>query len=136
MIQTNFLAVLVAAIVATVVGMVWYGPLFGKEWSKMIGLTPEKMAEAKKNGMTTAYGVNFIAAIVMAYVLSNSLADRHIVDIGTALYLAFWIWLGFIATVMLGGVLWEKKPMALYWIQSLYYLVSLWVMALVIIWLR
>lgn len=136
MIQTNFLAVLVAAIVATVVGVVWYGPLFGKEWSKMIGLTPEKMAEAKKNGMTTAYVVNFIAAVVMAYVLSNSLADRHIVDIGTALYLAFWIWLGFIATVMLGGVLWEKKPMALYWIQSLYYLVSLWLMAIVIIWLR
>jgi len=136
MIQTNFLAVLVAAIAATAVGVLWYGPLFGKEWSKLIGFTPEKMVEAKKNGTTTAYVVNFIAAVVMAYVLSNSLADRHIVDIGTALYLAFWIWLGFIATVMIAGVLWEKKPMALYWIQSLYYLVSLWVMAIVLIWLR
>ena len=127
---------LVAAIVATVLGVVWYGPLFGKEWLRMIGMTPEKIAEVKKQGMTTAYVVNFIAAALMAYVLSNSLVDRHIVDIGTALYLAFWIWLGFIATVLLAGVLWEKKPMALYWIQSLYYLVALWLMAIVLIWLR
>jgi hypothetical protein len=32
-------------------------------------------------------------------------------------YLAFWIWLGFIATVMLAGVLWEKKPIVLLWLR-------------------
>lgn len=136
MIQINLLAVLVAAVAATVVGFLWYGPLFGKAWGEAIGHTPEKMAEAKKKDMTTAYVVNFIGALVMAYVLMSSLVVRHIVTAAPALTIGFWIWLGFIAFVLAGSVLWEGKPAKLYWINSLYYLVVLWVMALIIVWMR
>lgn len=132
MIHTNFLAVLVAAIAGTVVGFLWYGPLFGKPWAEMMGFTPDKMTEAKKKGMTTAYTVNFIGALVMAYVLSRSLAERFIASSGPAIVLAFWIWLGFIAFVILGAVLWEGKPIKLYLINSIYYLVSLSVMAVIL----
>lgn len=132
MTQINLLAVLVAAIAATVVGFLWYGPFFGKPWSKLMGFTPEKMAAAKKS-MTMAYVVNFIAAIIMAFVLASSISARPFLNIGGGLWLAFWIWLGFIATVLLAPVLWEKKPMSLYWINSLYYLVSLWVMSMILI---
>jgi len=133
MIHTNFLAVLVAAVVATVVGMLWYGPLFGGPWSKMMGMTREKMDEAKKQGTVTKYIVNFIAAFVMAYVLAQSIDARPFLGILGGLVLSFWIWLGFIATVGLGMVLWEGKPMKLYWINTLYYLVSLCLMSMVLV---
>ena len=136
MIHTNFLAVLVAGIAAMVVGYLWYGPLFGKPWAQMMGFTKDKMDAAKKNSMTTAYVVNFIAALVMAYVLSNSFAARPLLDLGGALWLSFWIWLGFMATILLAPVLWENKPMKLYWINSLYYLVVIWVMAIILFVLR
>lgn len=121
-----------AGIAATVVGFLWYGPLFGKPWSALMGFTPEKMTEAKKKGMTNAYIANFVAALVMAYVLSKSIAVRGMLDAGGAIWLAFWIWLGFIATVMLGSVLWEGKSAKLYWINAGYYLVILCVMALIL----
>lgn len=133
MIQTNFLAVLVAGIAATVIGFLWYGPLFGRYWSKLMGFTPEKITEAKKKGMAPAYIENFIAALVMAYVLSLSVAARPFLGIPGSLVLAFLIWLGFIATVMLGSVLWDGKPMKLYWLNSLYYLVSLCIMAVILV---
>jgi hypothetical protein len=133
MIQTNFLAVLVAAIAATVVGFLWYGPLFGKEWSELIGMTPEKMAEAKKKGLTGTYVINFIATLVMAYVLSRSIDTRLIINIGEGLWLSFWIWLGFMATVMLAPVLWQKQSIKLYWINSLGYLVMIWAMTIVLL---
>lgn len=133
MLHTNFLTVFLAGVAAEIVGFLWYGPLFGKPWSQMMGF---KMGEANKKSAMTSYVVNFIAALVMAYVLSGSFAARPLLDLGGALSLAFWIWLGFIATVTLAPVLWENKPMKLYWINSLFYLASLWAMTFVLMWLR
>jgi len=102
-----------------------------------MGFTPEKMAAMQaKGGMGGKYVANFIAALVMAYVLAGSIAARPFITSGGAIILAFWIWLGFIATVMLTGVLWEGKPWRLYWLNALYYLVSLIVMAEIILALR
>ena len=45
-IPINYLAVLAAAVSNMVLGFLWYGPLFGKTWSKLMGwgeMTPEKM---------------------------------------------------------------------------------------------
>jgi hypothetical protein len=133
MIHTNFLAVFLAGVAAEIVGLLWYGPLFGKPWAQMMGF---KLGEAKNKNMTTSYVVNFIAALVMAYVLSNSFAARPLLDLGGALWVASWIWIGFIATVMLSSVLWDGKPIKLYWINSLFYLVVLWAMTLVLMWWR
>ncbi len=43
----NYLAVVVAAIANMVLGFLWYGSLFGKQWIKLSGFTAEAMNEAK-----------------------------------------------------------------------------------------
>ncbi|MBI3341870.1 DUF1761 domain-containing protein, partial [Candidatus Curtissbacteria bacterium] len=35
--QINYMAVVAAAVVNMVLGFLWYGPLFGKPWMKMMG---------------------------------------------------------------------------------------------------
>lgn len=132
MIQTNFLAVFLAAIAAMVLGYLWYGPVFGKLWLKLMNPSPEKMAAMKEKGMGKSYAINFVAALVMAYVLARSIAERFIATSGGAISLAFWVWLGFVATVMVGTVLWDGKSWKLYWLNALYYLVSLSVMAVIL----
>lgn len=133
----NLFAVLVAALVMEALGFFWYGPWFGGTWAYLMGFTPEKMAAMqKKGGMGGKYVANFIAGLVMAYVLAMSIAVRPLLTGGGAIFLAFWIWLGFIATVMLTSVLWEGKPWRLFWLSSLYYLLSLIVMAEIILALR
>jgi Protein of unknown function (DUF1761) len=133
MTNINLLAVLVSAVAATVIGFLWYGPLFGKSWLALKGTTPEKIAEMKKKGMTAEYIITFIASAVMAYVLSLSIAVRPFITSSGTLVLGFWIWLGFIATTMIASVLWDKQPMKLFWINSLYYLVALWAMGLILV---
>lgn len=39
MVPVNYLAILVAAVLSMVLGFLWYGPLFGKEWTKLMGVT-------------------------------------------------------------------------------------------------
>ena len=97
-----------------------------------MGITGVKMEEMKKGGMGTLYGINFVATLVMAYVLAHFVAAWNTVDIGGALQLAFWTWLGFIATVMIGSILWEKKPVKLYLINVSFQLVSLAAMAVIL----
>ena len=46
-VQINLLGVLLAAASALVVGMVWYsGSLFGKEWTKVTGVSDKDMKKA------------------------------------------------------------------------------------------
>lgn len=63
MIQINFLAILLAALVPLVMGFIWYNPkLFGKAWMRECGLTEEKMKGANM-------GVVFILSIILSFLI-------------------------------------------------------------------
>lgn len=125
----NYLAVIVATVVAMVLGFLWYGPLFGKPWMQLMGFTKESIEKAKGKGMGKTYALMMLGALVMAYVLAHSLvfASTYTETTGAiaGVMVGFWSWLGFVAPVMMGAQLWEGKPWKLFAIQGGYYLVSL-----------
>ncbi|MBI1936110.1 DUF1761 domain-containing protein [Candidatus Woesearchaeota archaeon] len=127
----NYLAVLVAALASMAIGMLWYGPLFGNMWKKLMNFTDRDM---KKMNMTAAQAMifGFISTLVLSFVLAHFVDYLNAITFRAALQVAFWIWLGFIATVMLGMVLWEGKPWKLYFLNAAYQLVSLAVMAVIL----
>ena len=43
----NYLAVVVAAIVNMALGSLWYGPIFGKAWIKMMKFSESDMKAAR-----------------------------------------------------------------------------------------
>lgn len=133
----NYWAVLVSALASFVLGALWYSPLlFGKLWIKQSGFTQKDMEKAKKEGMALSYLLNFLATLVTAYVLAHFVELIGAFGYVEALVLGFWAWLGFVATIGLGGVLWEKKPVSLYAINMAYHLVSLMGMSLILtLWL-
>ena len=46
----NLIAVGLAGLMGMTVGALWYGPIFGKQWMKLMGFTKETINEAKKKG--------------------------------------------------------------------------------------
>ncbi len=129
----NYLAIFVSALAANVLGALWYSPLlFGKKWMKLSGLSPEKMETEKKKGMAHRYILNFLASFVMAYVLSPFIAVGAMGNINSALLLAFWLWIGFIATKLLGSTLWEGKSWGLYFLNISYELIAISLMAVIL----
>ncbi len=134
--SVNYTAILAAAVVNMVLGFLWYGPLFGKPWMKMMGYSKEDMEKAKKSGMMPKLYVTALAgAVVMAYVLSHFLQVGGASTATAGATVGFWVWLGFIATTTLSGLLWEKKPFNLYLLNNGYYLVLLLVNgALLAVW--
>ena len=124
MMEVNYLAVLVAAVVNMIVGFLWYGPLFGKRWTKLMGWTAADM-EAGKKTMGKTYGLTYIGAAFMAYVLSVVLNNSSATDFMSGAMVGFWIWLGFVVPVQMSEVLYGKKSWDLYYLNIGYYLVAL-----------
>jgi hypothetical protein len=134
MVDVNLLAVFVAAIVGMIIGFLWYSPfLFGKMWMKLMGFTMEKMSDMKKKGMTKVYVLNFIFTVVMAYVLAHFLLLMLVADVGGAIELSFWLWIGFIVPLLVGNVLWENKSWKLFALNAGYWLASMIGMAIVLV---
>ena len=123
--SVNFLAIVVSAIVSMALGMLWYGPLFGKAWMKMAGLSKEDMEKAKKAGMAKAYVITLFGALIMAYVLAHFVQAGNLATITGGAMIGFWAWLGFVATTSLSPILWEKKPWSLYVLNNGYTLAVL-----------
>jgi hypothetical protein len=86
--------------------------------------------------MTPAKGLagGFLTTLVMVFVLANLMAMTYTESIGAALTLAFWIWIGFVATIMSNLMWYENKPVKLYLINASHYLVAILLAALVLAW--
>ena len=131
-IAVNYMAVVACAIAAMVVGYVWYGPLFGKMWAHLSGISMEHMQQ----GGSKSYAITFAGSLVMAYVLAVTLGIFKLafggLELSMALQGGFWLWLGFFATTQLSVVLWEGKSWKLFFLNTSYSLVSVLTMSAII----
>jgi hypothetical protein len=125
----NYLAVIVAAIVNYAIGAVWYGVMFGGPWKKLTGVP-----EMKPTAQSIVLG--FVGAFFMSYILDHAIifASTYMKagGIGAGLMCGFWNWLGFIAPVTLGVVIYEKKSWKLWLLNNAYWLVSLLLMGVIL----
>jgi hypothetical protein len=124
-IAVNYWTVLIGGVVSMVLGALWYSPvLFGNQWMKLMGFSEKDLEKAKKKGMGKTYFANFVAALVTAWVLAWFIGIAGASTLGEGVIVGFWVWLGFNAAVLLGGVLWEGRPFNLYLINVSYWLLN------------
>jgi len=124
----NFAAVIVAALVPMVLGHLWYGPLFGKQWMKLVKVSKKDKYKGKKE-LPRLLAIGYVTKLVMAYGLAmmvKRVVTPFEVDKGALLGLLLGV--TFIAMAKYESVLWERKPIGLYLINISYNLVSLMIM--------
>lgn len=110
----NYLAVLVVAIVAMVIGAVWYSTsLFGRAWMKETGTKMDAGGSA-----TTGYVIAFVSSLVIAYVLSNFVDYAGATNVMDGAITGFWAWLGFVATTTAMNYVFEGRSWKLFWINT------------------
>lgn len=133
---SSYLAVLVASVVAFVIGFLWYSPLlFGRIWIKLMGFSKNEIRKAKNKNMTLVMILGFLSTVVMAYFLNYLINSLGYTDAVSGGLIGFIVWLGFLATTMLGSVLWEGKPFSLYLINTTHHLVNYVVMGAILGWM-
>ncbi|OGL60163.1 hypothetical protein A2752_02040 [Candidatus Uhrbacteria bacterium RIFCSPHIGHO2_01_FULL_46_23] len=127
-ITVNWIAIVIAAVARFVVGAMWYSPMvFGKQWKETVGSSPSEVPEA--------IAVQAVGSLVMAYVLAQIIGHIGATDLWTGAVVGLMMWLGFVASIMLPGVMFEKRPMNFFFIYSGYQLVTMLVMgAIIAVW--
>ena len=125
---------IIGAVSNMVVGFLWYGPLLGKSWMKLVGISKAGVDSAKGK-MPMIYGLTFLGALVEAHVLSYLINKMNIVSVVDGAWLGFWVGLGLVATTMLANYLYTNKPRNLYLIDMGYHLVALVLMGALITYL-
>ncbi|MBI5139353.1 DUF1761 domain-containing protein [Candidatus Nomurabacteria bacterium] len=129
---TNLVALLLAALANMAVGMVWYGPLFGKTWMGLMGMTPDSMKTMPLTAKQAIFG-GFITSLIMSYVLAHFAYLSGVENFWGGLQLAFWVWLGFVATTSVSSFLWEGKPFKLFVLNAVEELIALSLMVAVLL---
>lgn len=131
-ITINYLAVIVAAVVAYAVGALWHSPAgFGTYWMRLMGLNKDSMHKMPLTP-TQAMSIGAVVTLLSAYVLAHFVVLTGATTWETSLQLGFWLWLGFLAPTLANGWLWEGKSLKLFGFNAAYALVSIEVMALIL----
>lgn len=116
--SVNYWAVIVSAIASMVIGSIWYGPLFGKAFMKATGM--DKMGKEKKDammkGMWLTYVWQFIASLIMFYVLAGLIVGFDKMSLNGGIMTAFIVWIGFIVPVKWGDALWGGNK-TMFWLS-------------------
>jgi hypothetical protein len=125
-VDINYAAVLVAAIVYMAIGMAWYSPLLlGNAWLKESGRSAADIEAAKKKSMNTTMLVATLAALIMSYVIAHFVDLVGATELADALSLGFWAWLGYVMTVQIHAVLWDGRSWKFFLINTVCSLISI-----------
>jgi hypothetical protein len=118
LLAVNPWAVIVAGLVHMITGLVWYMPmLFGPAWAVLTGKDPKPA----KAWLVPGVIGHMIIALVLAMIVN--LANATTVLGG--LLVGALVWMGFVVTLEIGELIWEKIPVKLFLIRIAEHLVAL-----------
>ena len=129
MAEINLLAVAVAALSGFVLGALWYGPLFGKQWMAASGVTE---TDIKHTNFPRLYLITLLLSFVSAYVLAHVVARFGAHSLAGGAEAGFWMWLGFIVTVQLTDALFNRGRLRVMVLDAGYRLVWAVMMGVII----
>jgi hypothetical protein len=121
----NWLAVLLAALSAFVIGGLWYSLLFAKPWQRAAGVTDEQL----KSGAVRIFVGSFLIAVVMAASLAAFIGKGGAV-FGLLAGLAAGI--TWVAAAVGINYLFERRSVRLFLINAGYNVLSFGMMGLII----
>ena len=126
----NYLAVLVAAIAAVVIGFVYYGLTgFRERWLAMIGKPVQPGARPGPTSMLAGA----VVALVNAWGLAVLARTVGASGIGDAVVLGLFVWLAFMATLSAATVTFEEHPWGLWVLNNAHHVIVQVVMAAIVV---
>ena len=110
MMHVNYVAVIVAAVAAFVLGWLWYSPLlFYKPWMRLRGMDPAAAMAGAKMPVGKLV-IELLRCFVLAYIIARFVAHLGVSSWMGAVHFGFFVWLGFPVIILTGSVLWENIP--------------------------
>ena len=124
----NYIAIGVSTLVYFIIGALWYSLLFGKEWMKLVGLTPTP--EDKKNMpkiFSITFILNFIICLSTAAVIYFVQPVSIIAAIKTAILVS-----AFVCACGVMNYMYAKRPLKLMLIDMGYHVFGIIIISIIL----
>ncbi len=129
--QINYLAVLVCAVIAMGLSVLWYSNiLLGKIWIAALDKSEEELKKDFKP--FKAYTISFLSQLVMAFILAMLISYAGASTPEEGIKIAFMAALGFIATSMTINFLYEGRTFQQFVIDGGYHFIVLLINGLIL----
>jgi hypothetical protein len=133
-VEVNWIAIIIATISTMIVGSIWYGPLFGKIWTRLANVKTDPDFKGAKVVLTylKAFLSSLLSAVVLAYVVAmihRGSTDTYFVD---AIFVGLMLWAGFTAARIFMHDLFEARPTQLTALTVAHELVTIIIMSVII----
>jgi Protein of unknown function (DUF1761) len=129
--KTNYPAVVVSAIVYWLLGGVWYGALFSKQWMALEHIS-EAQAKSGNGGWIFTYIVTFLLNLVIAFALAQVCIWRNANTAARGAAIGIIVWIGFVGPIVYTTYMYEMRPVQLFAINEFYPLVGLCLMGAIL----
>lgn len=124
--EINIWSVIVATIVAFVIGAIWYSPiLFGREWLSLIGHSQKEVDDFKKKGVIKFYIIQLIITFITFCILGFAMTALSTKTGSDGAFIGVLAWLGFILPFGISAIIWEHRSFKLVLIDTVNLLLSL-----------
>lgn len=125
----SWVAIVVAAAAAMAIRAVWYSKaVFGTKWQKLVNLTDKQVRE---NFAGTMIGSTLLA-LLMAFFMAKLISQLQQITWLDGAITGLWVWVGFVMTVTLVNVLYQKRGKKVFLINSGYWLITFVVMGAIL----
>jgi len=118
MFSINIFAVIVAALVAFILGFMFHGPITGKLWMRLANIHPtgnEKLKDMIPQMLWNLLS-NFVTAYVLAviYLFASTSPLLGTTGAVSGIVVALWVWFGFLVTSSSIEVIWMGRSFKLW----------------------
>ena len=127
--KTNYLAIVVCAVVYWLLGGLWYGVLFSQRWMALEHMTEE---QAGSMNPVLPYVITFLLNLLIAFVLAQICIWRNADTAARGAAVGVLLWIGFVGPVTYTTYMYEMRPKELFAINEFYPLVGLCLMGAIL----
>lgn len=120
MFNVNYYSLFASAVIQWIIGALWYGAVFKKSWTAMVG-----PGDGSKSRAAFAMVCSFIASLVLCFVLVHIMMYAGTTAFIGGAALSILCWLGFMAPPMFAQHIYEHRPANLFAINAGYWIVAM-----------
>jgi hypothetical protein len=113
--------VAIAAVAQWLMGAIWYGVIFKRSWTKLVGFAEGEKPKNRAFGMVAS----LIACFVLSFVLVHAVGWAGSVTFGGGSKIGIICWLGFMAPPLFTQHIFENRRANLFAINACYWLLCM-----------
>lgn len=125
-VSINWLAIIAATAAVMAIGAVWYGPLLGSRWMKLVKLSKKDTENNWQKPMFIMLVMAiFQAVIIKHFIVYTDYFYPAMSDLSIGIFTGFWLFAGVAMPLIISNNMFAMRPTSLSYIEAGYSLVSL-----------